>query len=137
VAIPSTKAGSAAAMRVPFSAQVDGTVHESASDARGEATVVIDGRFSGAATGRVHVVLQGPAFADGGVTMARSRAYLGTVEVPALFVGTVTDLRGANVVAQLADAAGRRVELSLALAIDPATSHVTGRASARRIGAGD
>ena len=91
---------------------------------------MIDGRLSGAVTGRVHVVLQGPAFAGGGVTMARSRAYLGTVAVPALFAGTVTDLRGSNVVARLADAAGRRVELSLELTIDPATSHVTGRASA-------
>jgi sulfoxide reductase heme-binding subunit YedZ len=138
-AIPSMATGRAAALSVPFSAQVDGTVGESARDASGQAIVVIDARLSGAVTGRVHVVLQGQAFADGGVEMARSRAYLGTVAVPGLYAGSVTELRGPNLVARLTDATGRHVELSLELTItptsDPTTSHVTGRASARAVGA--
>lgn len=140
-AIPSTTTGRAAALSVPFSARVDGTVHESAPDANGEAIVVIDGRLSGAVTGRVHVVLQGQAFAGGGIEMARSRAYLGTVAVPALYAGSVTELRDSNLVVRLADASGRHVELSLELTIrptsDPTTSRVTGRAGARTFGADD
>jgi hypothetical protein len=140
-AIPSMTTSEAAALSVPFSAQVDGTVHESARDASGEAIVVIDARLSGAASGRVHVVLQGQAFAGGGIEMARSRAYLGTIAVPALFAGSVTELRGSNLVVRLADASGRHVELSLELTIrptsDPTTSRVTGRAAARNIGADD
>ena len=70
--------------------------------------------------------------------MARSRAYLGTSAVPALFAGSVAELRGSNLVARLADASGRHVELSLELTIDPTsdpmTSRVTGRADARTIG---
>lgn len=140
-AIPSMTTGEAAALSVPFSAQVDGTVHESARDASGQAIVVIDARLSGAVSGRVHVVLQGQAFAGGGIEMARSRAYLGTVAVPALFAGSVTELRDSNLVVRLADVSGHHVELSLELTIrptsDPTTSRVTGRAGARNIGADD
>lgn len=133
--IPSTASGQAAGLSPPFSTGVDGSVRETAPDAGGQVIVVIDARLTGAATGRVHVVLQGQASAGGGVTMERSRAYLGTVATPALFAGSVSDLQGSNVVVRLADAAGRHVELSLELTIDPTTSHVTGRASARTVGA--
>ena len=126
-----------AALSVPFRAAIAGTVTESAPDASGQAVVVIDGRLSGGATGRVHVVLQGQAFNDGGITMARSRAYLGSIAVPAQFAGSVTALSGTDVVAQLTDASGRRVELSLALTIDRVTARMTGTASARTIGGND
>jgi hypothetical protein len=136
-AIPSTTTGAAAAFTVPFDSRISGTVHETGRDASGQAIVVIDARLTGSVAGRVHVVLQGQAFADGGVTMARSRAYLGSIAVPAMFAGSVTQLSGSNVVARLTDAAGHRVELSLALTIDPGRAHVSGRATARRIGEGE
>jgi hypothetical protein len=120
-------------MKLPFSARLDGTARETAPDAAGETIVVIDGRLHTGASGRVHVVLQGQALTNGGVSLERSRAYLGTGGVPALFAGTISSLQGTRIVARLADAAGHRVELTLDLSLDPSGSSMSGRARATRI----
>jgi hypothetical protein len=127
----STTSAPPAALRIPFSVPITGTLHETTADANGDAIVVVDASLRGATHGRVHVVIEGPASPDGGVTMMRSRAYLGSFAQPAQFAGSVVGLDGTRIVAQLADASGRRVELALDVAIDASGRHVTGRAQAR------
>jgi sulfoxide reductase heme-binding subunit YedZ len=127
----STTTAPVAALRIPFSAQITGTVHETGPDANGDTTVVVDAFLHGTATGRVHVVIQGPAAPGGGVSMDRSRAYLGTLAQPALYAGSVVRLAGPRVSARVTDASGRHIELVLDLSIDPSGVRVTGRARAR------
>ena len=136
-AAAATTMSGATQLNLPFSARLDGTVRATTPDVNGETIVVIDGRLHNGASGRVHVVLQGRALTNGGVSLERSRAYLGTGGVPALFAGTISALQGTRIVARLADASGRRVELTLDLSLDASGSSMSGRARASRVDRGD
>jgi DMSO/TMAO reductase YedYZ heme-binding membrane subunit len=122
-----------ASLTVPFDAGFTGTLREDGPDAAGLAIVVIDGHLRDGATGRVHVVLQGPALGGGGVQMDRSRAYLGPLAVPSLYAGSITDLAGSRLVADLRAADGHRARLTLALDLNGSTA-ITGRAHASKLG---
>ena len=131
-AAPVTTPPSAAApISVPFAGSLEGSLTSTKSTTSGRTTVVIDAELRGGATGRVHLVLEGQTLGDGGVSLERSRAYLGTRGVPALFSGTITGLQGMRVVARLSDATGRRIELTLDLAGSDST--LTGHVAARNL----
>jgi DMSO/TMAO reductase YedYZ heme-binding membrane subunit len=120
-------------LRVPVDSRFDGSLRETGTGSSGLDVVVIDGRFGERRADRVHVVLQGTALAGGGIEMQRSRVYLGPSSAPALYAGAVSRLDGTLVVADLRDAAGGHVELTLLLALDGG-GHVTGRVRVTRGG---
>jgi hypothetical protein len=120
---PSTAA--VAALHVPLQARVRGTLTET-SAANGGAVIVIDGQLRDGASGRVHVALEGDVVGGGGVEMRQSRVYVGTVADPSHYAGTVTQLNGTHVVADLRDALGNRVELVLDLSVNDAGNRFTG-----------
>jgi hypothetical protein len=132
---PTTTArnGTPAVLRLPLDARVDGSVHEGVPGADDREVVVIDARLRDGARGRVHVALEGRALAGGGVEMDQSRAYLGSVAVPALYAGAVTELDGTHVGLALQRADGSRAHAELDLSIDD-SGHVTGRIDARADG---
>jgi hypothetical protein len=114
-----------AVLQVPLRARVRGTLKET-SDANGGAIIVIDGQLRDGAAGRVHVALQGNVVGGGGVEMQQSRVYVGTIADPSLYAGTVTQLNGTHVVADLRNALGKHVELVLDLSVNDDSTHFTG-----------
>jgi DMSO/TMAO reductase YedYZ heme-binding membrane subunit len=119
---PSTAA--VAELHVPLQAGIKGTLTQT-SDSNGGAIIVIDGQLRDGASGRVHVALQGNQV-SGGVEMRQSRAYLGTAADPSLYTGTVTQLSGTHVVADLSNSQGKRVELVLDVSVNDAGNGFTG-----------
>jgi sulfoxide reductase heme-binding subunit YedZ len=107
---------SSPSIRVPLDSTFDGSLQE-APDASGLDVVVIDGRFRDGQVGRVHVALEGPPLGGGGIAMEHSRVYLGPVDVPGMYAGTVRELDGTRIVADLRSAGGRHVALTLLLDI--------------------
>jgi hypothetical protein len=120
---PSTAA--VATLHVPLNAGIKGTLTQT-SDPNGGAIVVIDGRLRDGATGRVHVALQGDQVAGGGIQMRQSRVYLGTIADPTVYSGTVSQLNGTHVVANLTDAHGNQVQLALDLSVNNDGNKFTG-----------
>jgi hypothetical protein len=119
---------------VPNDGRFEGSLREFGPDSSGLDIVVLDGQVHGSQVDRVHVVLQGTPLAGGGIEMQRSRVYVGPVDAPALYAGTVRALDGTRVVADLRNAGGQRVELALLLDLAD-QSHITG--AVRVTGTGD
>jgi hypothetical protein len=124
------------ALTAPFTANLTGTIAEAGPDSNGNARITIDGTLGGGASGHLHVELQGPADAGGGVEMASSAVTLGPPTQPALYKGQITQLRGTSLRATVTDAANRMLTLRVALQIDPSSTHVTGTVQATQGGAG-
>jgi len=110
---PATTAGT---LTSPFDATLTGTIDEPGPDRRGNETITIDAQLAGNVTGALHMVLQGRAIDDGGVSLETSDVTLdggGTT-----YSGSVTGLRGALIDAQLTDPSGHDLALELDLVID-------------------
>jgi hypothetical protein len=134
---PSTPASApaAASLTAPFQADYSGQITQH-NDASGITTVSIDGALSGGATGRLAVVLSGPALAGGGVQLQNSTVTLGSPQQPQSFTGQVEALSGSELTASVRDQAGRRMTVAIDLHIDASTSNVTGRVTAQPGAAG-
>jgi sulfoxide reductase heme-binding subunit YedZ len=100
----------------PFDAALTGTIDEPQPDRRGHETITIDAQLAGTVTGALHMVLNGRAIDDGGVSLETSNVTLsGSGNT---YAGAVTELRGTLIDAQLTDATGDTLALEVDLVVD-------------------
>ncbi|MDX6665372.1 MAG: methionine sulfoxide reductase heme-binding subunit [Solirubrobacteraceae bacterium] len=126
-----TTAPSTAALRLPLSARVDGTLQRSTrADGSSQIDIVATLRGSGA-DAHVTVALKGQRLSSGGLQLASSSVTLGSAATPRLYTGTVAQLGGADLVATLHGADGTPVSLRLSLSIPAGSTRVGGTATAR------
>lgn len=118
--------------QAPFDAQLAGTVSETQSGSL--ATVHIDTRLSGGASGTLNTTIMGPADSSGGVSLSESAVTLGSPSNPSLYHGRITSLAGSTFHARLSDARGHTVDLSVALQLDTGSGTASGSVVARRAG---
>jgi hypothetical protein len=111
---------------IPFTATVTGTISESTARAGGEVTVTIDASLAAGASGRLHILLQGPSDGQGGVRLSTSTVTLGPPAQPSDYQGHITQLGGTRVAALLTDSRGQTLKLSVSLQIDSTNTNVTG-----------
>jgi Ferric reductase like transmembrane component len=108
-----------------FTARLDGSVAERVSADGARAALDFPLVLRGPTTGSLHVQLSGRVVPGGGVTLGASRVTLGPPSAPALFRGRITALAGRQVAAVVRAPTGRRLRLSIVLAVD-AGRHVAG-----------
>ena len=125
----SAASGSATAWQPPFSASLAGNLSQTGPDAAGESTIVIDATLAGGASGKLHVVLKGPASTEGGVQMQQSSATLGPTSQPARYQGAITALQGSSMTIGMRDGAGHALVLAVQLQTDQ-SGNVTGAVQA-------
>jgi sulfoxide reductase heme-binding subunit YedZ len=121
-----------AALRLPLSATLDGTLRRSTrADGRGQvdirATV-----HSSPSPARVSVQLVGQRLASGGLHVTGSSITFGSTAAPRLYAGTSVAVSGSDLVATVRPARGRAVTLRLVLNVPAGSGTVTGRVSAVR-----
>lgn len=114
----------------PFSASLSGQVIQQGPDASGQVTVRISTRVSGGMDGTLDVVLIGQS-AGGGVSLESSDVTLGTAASPAAYRGSVIDLSGEQLLADVRSTAGVRLTLDVSLTIDPSSGSLTGTMEAQ------
>jgi len=120
--------GGASAISGPFTANLSGSVRESA--APGGAVVDLSTSVSGQVTGRFRVRIAGePVDNGGGLSMTGSQVDLALAGVPSVLQGTINELRGTEFTARVADSQGSVVELHAVLQINNQSDAVTGTLS--------
>jgi sulfoxide reductase heme-binding subunit YedZ len=132
----SSPAPSSTGLQAPFSASLTGTLATSGPDASGNTTITINGTLSAGASGTLHIQLQGPTDAEGGVQMASSAVTIGPLSRPSLYSGQITRLRGTEITAVVTDSANGSMTLRIALQIDQTNTRVTGTVQATAGAAG-
>ena len=105
-------------------------------DAGGEVTVRLDLRLKNAPRGALRVDLRGIPAANG-VSLTASGVSFVPATTGSVYEGRVIGLDGNAVAADVVDATGDRLRLSLALAIDSGTNTVRGDLSASAGQTGD
>lgn len=121
---PSAAAGSGLPA-LPFGAAIAGTLNQTGPDASGEVTITVDTHVSGSMTGSLIVTLRGRSSGDG-VALSSSEVTFGPTAEPSDYRGRVAILNGNQLVAEVRDSAGSRMDLGLLLQIDPSTGTLTG-----------
>jgi methionine sulfoxide reductase heme-binding subunit len=117
----------------PFDARLTGTSRTTPTAGKPvDVTINVTASLSGGASGTMHLALEGPPLAGGGIQLARGTATLGTVARPDLYQGPVVALNGSAIRAQVRDATGRRFAITISVSINRRTGSVTGTVSARR-----
>jgi len=123
-----SRGGGAGAISGPFTANLSGSVRESA--APGGAVVDLSTSVSGQVRGRFRVRIAGvPIDNGGGLSMTGSQVDLALAGVPSVLQGTINELRGTEFTARVADSQGSVVELHAVLQIDNQNNAVTGTLS--------
>ena len=115
---------------MPFQAELQGTLSETAPDGNGDSTVTIRGSISGQVDGVLNVALTGQADPSGGITMASSTAAIGPSAQPSLYQGRVAGLSGDQLELSLRDPHGATLNATVQLNAD-GTGHVAGSIQAR------
>jgi len=123
-------ASSSQAFPSRFTAQLRGTVGQSAPATDGTVAVTLATTLSRATTGRLDIVLRGQPADGGGVVVTSSRASLGTASDPRLYQGTVASLNGERTTLALRGTDGSALDVSLRVQVDNAAGTVTGTAEA-------
>jgi hypothetical protein len=108
-----------------FAGQLTGRVKESRAAANGLVKIDIRATFDGDVPGRVRLTLWGRP-SDEGVSLAASDVAFGAAGTTEAYVGRVVGLAGNRVEAQMTNAAGHRVDLTLELQIDQEAGTVAG-----------
>jgi hypothetical protein len=129
-----TTAVSAQTLRVPFSAQILGTVQQTQEP--GGAIVDLALRLTGGARGRLRVRMAGAPIGSGGLSMTGSQVDLTAIGLRSAMEGQIVSLQGQQFLARVADASGNAWDLQASLSIDNNTDAVTGTLSANDAGAG-
>jgi sulfoxide reductase heme-binding subunit YedZ len=111
-----------------FSVHVAGTV-QNHQEAGGRLGVVISLRLDGNPGGALRIDLRGAPIGDG-VAMDASGVSFVPATTRAVYLGAVTALQGNVIGAQVRDAAGDRLNLTLSLSLDPASGSATGSVQA-------
>jgi Ferric reductase like transmembrane component len=114
-----------------FDAQVAGTFHQSAQNAQGQIVVSLVGSLSGGATGTLDVELRGRPLSDGGVTLDNGTVTLAGAGAGDRYTGDVVGLQGSQILADLSNAGGTRLQVSVNLQqLDRATGRMAGTVTA-------
>jgi sulfoxide reductase heme-binding subunit YedZ len=124
---PDVRAAANAAIPVPFSSRVQGTLTQTEDGDR--SSIAIEARLPGASDARLRVVIAGSPISGGGVRMDQGTVRLGTATAPDLYEGGVTSLSGTSVAAIVRSRSGERVSLDLEFSIDESNA-VGGTATA-------
>jgi Ferric reductase like transmembrane component len=120
--------GGASAISGPFTANLSGSVRESA--APGGAVVDLSTNVTGKVRGRFRVRIAGePIDNGGGLSMTGSQVDLALAGAPSVLQGTINELRGTEFTARVADSQGSVVELHAVLQINNQSNAVTGTLS--------
>ena len=113
-----------------FQARIDGTFHEGTPDAQGQVTVSLVGRVSSGADGNIDVELHGRPDSGGGIRLDRGSVVLTGTGADDRYAGDVVGLRGNVIVADLANAGGTRLQVTLDFTrLDAATGTMAGTMS--------
>jgi len=123
----SNSGGGGGTLSAPFTANLAGTVRESA--APGGAVVDLSLSTSGQVRGRLRVRIAGQPVGGGGLSMTGSQVDLAAAGVPSVFQGTINFLRGTEFRARVADSQGSAVDLHVVLQINDQSNQVTGTLS--------
>jgi hypothetical protein len=115
-------------LKVPFTAQLSGTVSQ--STVPGGAVVDLALRLSGGVRGRLRIRLAGAPIEGGGLSLTGSQVVLKAAGLPTVMVGQVTSLVGQRFDAHLRGASGQSMYLHASLTIDGGSGTATGSLSA-------
>jgi Ferric reductase like transmembrane component len=106
------------AFAAPFSAYLGGTVQQTNDPSSGSATVDLAMRLSGGARGAAEVVLRGTPLPSGGVSVQSSRVTIGPLSDPTRYRGTVVQLEGTRLVANVHSGGGSSLRVDFRLALE-------------------
>ncbi len=118
--------GSGTLASPPFSAQLVGSISQSAPAADGRVTVRLSMTMTGGATGVLVVSLTGTPLDGGGVLLDTSAVSMGPSTQPTLYEGSVSTLRGTEIGATLRSAGHPTLQLSISAQPDQTSNRVTG-----------
>jgi methionine sulfoxide reductase heme-binding subunit len=121
----------ASSLQAPFTAQLNGTLHQSASSETGLAIIDLRLTMSRGASGSFAIRIEGQPVGDGGVAMSRSTVSLGPPGQSHLYGGRIVALRGSRMVAVASSSDGGSVRLDVNVSIDQATGSVSGTVRAQ------
>jgi len=110
----------------PFTARLVGHISSTVDQSSGLVRLDIRGRTGGHVRGLLWIRLQGVPVDDGGVQMNASGVAFGTPTAPDEYIGKITGLQGTQMTVSLRNAAGRQLQLEIALQVDQTTRRVTG-----------
>ncbi len=122
-------ATSAAGLTPPFTADFAGTVAQ-VSNSQRSSTITMDGTLSGAASGKLDVVLEGAPISGGGVQMTSSKVTLTGATPPVTYTGSVRSLRDGAMVAVVRTGSGATMTLTMDLRIDDTAGTASGTVAA-------
>ena len=123
---PAPAGGPAPPWPLPFTANFQGTQQQQGPESNGLITVTIAGGFHGIRSGQLRIVLTGEPADGGGVQLTGSQVTVGPTSAPTEYRGQVTQLNGATLVADLADAKGNRLTATVQLQLDSSGPAVSG-----------
>jgi len=125
----STRSASSSSSPGSFVAAASGTVSQRELS-EGQAVVDISLSLAGQRLNTLAIQLQGQPLAEGGLEMTSSRVTLGPASDPMAYAGQVTSLAGTDIRAQVGDAAGQRLTLTVRLDLNPDAGTASGTVSA-------
>lgn len=117
-----------------FTAGFSGAVRQGSAP-NGDAVVDLDLALSGPGSRRLHIRIEGPAAAGGGVSLASSQVDLGTASAPNAYQGSIRALRGDRMAA-LVSGPGGPVALRIAYGLDSSGTRISGTVEATPGGGG-
>ena len=109
-----------------FSGRLVGRMSSSGPDSFGDAAVAIAMATRGGEPGVVRLTLWGSALDSGGLAMSRSSVSFQDAVSGSVFTGSVVDLQGNQVVADVTSPSGSTLRLAMRLRIDSGAGTVTG-----------
>jgi hypothetical protein len=119
-----------------FTAQMSGTLSQTAPDAQGNTTVIISSQLRGTVSGALLIVLHGQALAGQGVQMSSSQVTAGPTAHPDQYQGRVSGLAGTRIDMTVSDQAGHSLAATAVVRIDTNGTTVTGDVRAQPAASG-
>ena len=113
-----------ATLAIPFHAALVGTVSQ--HQAAGGTIIDLSLRLRGQARGRLRMRLAGAALPQGGLSLTGSQVDLLADGLNGVFSGKISALQGQEILARVAGASGRALQLRADLNLDGATRQATG-----------
>ena len=118
----------------PFHASLTGTIGQR-PQSDGTVRVEIMARSAGTLDAHLDIVIVGAPDGSGGVVLQQSQATLGSPGTPSQYQGRIVQLDGSRMVVRLTDGIGRRIDVTVDVAL--AGSQVTGSLSAVAVSGND
>ncbi len=129
----STRGLASARALTTFTGRLDGHMSSSGPDPFGNAAIAMAMATRGGEPGVVRLTLWGSALDDGGLAMSRSRVSFQDAVSGKTYMGSVANLDGNLVVAEVQSPSGTALRLMMHLQIDSAAATVTGTIDASPI----